>query len=76
MAELATSVFVDDPHLAGDDPAVAALDAVLTRRSRASEAKRYAGVAELTDALLPALGACPTLARGAVEVRPRKGQRA
>ena len=76
VAELATSVFVEEPHLKGTHPPVAALDAVLARALNAERARRFASVAEMRDALLPALGACPTLARGAVEVRPRKGQRA
>jgi len=73
VAELATSVFVEEPHLKAEHPAVAALDVVLARAINAERPRRFASVAELRDALLPALRACPTLAKGAVEVRPRKG---
>ena len=72
IPELATSVFVDDPHLAGDEPAIRALDAVLERSLARERERRYASVAELRDALLPALAACPPIPRGAVVVNERR----
>src|SRR5262249_22710038 len=74
MVELATSVFAEEPHLKGEEPAIAAVDAVLSRALNAERARRFGSVAEMAEALLPVLKACPTLARGAVEVRPRKGK--
>jgi eukaryotic-like serine/threonine-protein kinase len=50
--------------LEGDAPEVRALDAVLQRCLARRPAERYASVAALRDALVPALRACPPIAGG------------
>jgi tRNA A-37 threonylcarbamoyl transferase component Bud32/rRNA maturation protein Nop10 len=63
VAELAASVLRDDVHLRGDDPAIGALDAVVSRCLARDRRVRYASVILMAQALLPALRRCPPLLR-------------
>jgi serine/threonine-protein kinase len=65
LAHLATSVFIDDPHLAGEEPAVVALDKILSRSLTHDRKRRFTTVKELAEAVLPALAACPILVKRA-----------
>jgi hypothetical protein len=76
IAELATSVFVDEPHLPGATPEVRALDGALGRCLVADRRRRIATVAEMARTVLPALEACPALGAEAPTATPRRAEHA
>jgi serine/threonine-protein kinase len=72
IAELATSVFVDEPHLPGGTPEARALDRALGRCLVSDRRKRVASVAEMARVVLPPLEACPAIGDEAPTATPRK----
>jgi len=75
VAELATSVFIDEPHITGDDSAVRALDAALARCITTDRARRFGSVVEMAAELLPTLARCPKITKGQVVVTTKSPAR-
>jgi serine/threonine-protein kinase len=63
LSEVATSIFIDEAHLSGEDPGVWALDHAMQRCLVNDRRKRYASVAEMSRVLVPALARCPPAIR-------------
>ena len=63
LSEVATSIFVDEAHISGEDPGVWALDRALQRCLASDRRKRYASVVEMSRVMVPTLARCPPAIR-------------